>query len=77
MLDSLSLVDFCANGAIFNWCSYLLEELPLACEEYQEKGRTFSYGYFLIEFTMLKWTPPLGRPLSPTDKDQLENMFEP
>jgi hypothetical protein len=26
---------------------------------------------------MLKWTPPIGRPLSPADKDQLAKMFEP
>jgi hypothetical protein len=24
-LDSLSMAEFCANGAMFNWCSYLLE----------------------------------------------------
>jgi hypothetical protein len=77
MLDSLSVADFCANGVIFNWCSYFLEELLVECEEAQEKGETFTYGYFLVVFTMLKWTPPSGRPLSPTDKGLLENMFEP
>jgi hypothetical protein len=77
MLDSLSVVDFCANGAVFNWCSYLLEELLVACEEAQEKGGTFTYGYLLIVFSMMKWMPPSGRPLSPADKGRLENMFEP
>jgi hypothetical protein len=32
-LDALSVVDFCANGAVFNWCSYLLEEILVACKE--------------------------------------------
>jgi hypothetical protein len=32
-LDALSVDDFCANGVVFNWCSYLLEELLVACEE--------------------------------------------
>jgi hypothetical protein len=32
-LDALLVTDFCANGAVFNWCSYLLEELLVACEE--------------------------------------------
>jgi hypothetical protein len=77
MLDALSVVDFCANGAVFNWCSYLLEELLVACEEAQEKGRTFTYGYFLIVFSMLKWMPPSGIPLSPVDKGLLAKMFEP
>jgi hypothetical protein len=76
MLDALSVADVCANGAMFNWCSYFLEELLVACEEDQEKGGTFTYGYLLISFDMLKWTPPSGRPLSPTDKGRLENMFE-
>jgi hypothetical protein len=29
-LDVLSVVEFCANGAMFNWCSYMLEELLVA-----------------------------------------------
>jgi hypothetical protein len=29
-LDALSIADFCANGDVFNWCSYLLEELLVA-----------------------------------------------
>jgi hypothetical protein len=37
MLDALSITYFCANGDVFNWCSYLLEELLVACEEAQEK----------------------------------------
>jgi hypothetical protein len=32
-LDALSVEDFCANDIVFNWCSYLLEELLVACEE--------------------------------------------
>jgi hypothetical protein len=32
-LDALSVAYFCANGVVFNWCSYLLEELLVACEE--------------------------------------------
>jgi hypothetical protein len=60
-LDALSVVDFCANGAVFNWCSYLLEELLVACEEVQEKGGTFTYGYLLLDFAMLKWRPPMGK----------------
>jgi hypothetical protein len=77
MLDALSVAYFCANGAVFNWCSYLLEELLVACEEAQEKGDTFTYGYLLVAFTMLKWMPPSGRLLSPADKGRLEKMFEP
>jgi hypothetical protein len=53
-LNALSVVYFCANGVVFNWCSYLLEELLMACMEYQEKGGTFTYGYLLLAFTMLK-----------------------
>jgi hypothetical protein len=30
ILDELSVADFCANGVVFNWCSYLLEELLVA-----------------------------------------------
>jgi hypothetical protein len=36
MLDALSVAYFCTNGVVFNWCSYLLEELLAACEEAQE-----------------------------------------
>jgi hypothetical protein len=77
MLDALSVADFCANGVVFNWCSYLLEELLVACEEAQEKGGTFTYGYLLMAFTMLKWKPPIGRPLVLADKGHLAKMFEP
>jgi hypothetical protein len=63
-LDSFLVAYFCANGSVFNWCSYLLEELLVVCEESQEKGRTFTYGYLLVVFAMLKWTPPSGRLLS-------------
>ena len=67
-LDALSVAYFCANVIFFNWSSYLLEELLVACKEAQEKGGTFTYDYLLVAFAMLKWTPPGGRPLSPTDK---------
>jgi hypothetical protein len=67
-LDSLSVVDFYANGVVFNRCNYLLEELLVACEEAQEKGGNFTYGYLLVAFIMLKWTPPVGIPLSPANK---------
>jgi hypothetical protein len=76
-LDALSVAYFCANGAVFNWCSYLLEELLIACEEAQEKGGTFTYGYLLIAFAMWKWRPPTGRQLAPADKGCLAKMFEP
>jgi hypothetical protein len=77
MIDSLLVADFCANGTVFNWCSYLLEELLVACEETQEKGGTFTYRYLLLEFTMLKWNPPIGRPLVLENKGFLAKMFEP
>jgi hypothetical protein len=76
-LDALSVVNFCINGVVFNWCSYLLEELLVSCEEAQEKGGTFTYGYLLIAFAMWKWRSPSGRQLSPTDKGLLAKMFEP
>jgi hypothetical protein len=63
-LDSLSVAYFCANGAVFNWCSYLLEEFLIACEEVQEKGDTFMYGYLLLYFTMLKWMATHGKTAS-------------
>jgi hypothetical protein len=44
----LSVTEFFTNGAVFNWCSFLLEELLVACEEAQEKGGTFTYGYLLV-----------------------------
>jgi len=47
-LDALSVVYFCANDTVLNWCSYMLEELLVACEEAQEKGGTFTYGYLLF-----------------------------
>jgi hypothetical protein len=53
MLDALLVEYFCVNGAIFNWCSYLLEEFLIACEEVQEKENTFTYGYLLLSFAML------------------------
>jgi hypothetical protein len=74
MMDELSMVYFCANGAIFNWCSYLLEELLVACVEAHVKGDTFTYGYLLLAFTMLKWNPPIGRSLSLEDKGRLANI---
>jgi hypothetical protein len=43
-LDALSVIDVCTNGTVLNWCSYLLEQLLVACEEAQEKGGTFTYG---------------------------------
>jgi hypothetical protein len=76
-LDALSVADFCANGVVFNWCSYLLEELLVACEEAQEKGGTFTYGYLLMEFTMFKWKPPVGRQPTIPDKGRMAKMFEP
>jgi hypothetical protein len=57
-LDALSVAYFCVNGVVFNWCNYLLEELLVVCEEAQEKGGTFTYGYLLVAFTMWKWTSP-------------------
>jgi hypothetical protein len=62
---------------VFNWCSFLLEELLVACEEAQEKGGTFTYGYLLVAFTMLKWKPPMGRQLKILDKGRMAKMFEP
>jgi hypothetical protein len=35
ILDALSVLYFCTNEAMFNWCNYLLEELLIACEEAQ------------------------------------------
>ena len=67
-LDALSLAYFCGNGIVFNWCSYLLEELFVSWEESQEKGGTFTYGYLLVVFSMLKWMPHVRRPLSPSNK---------
>ena len=62
---------------MFNWCSFLLEELLVACEEGQEKGGTFTYGYLLVSFAMLKWKPPMGRQLTIPDKGHMAKMFEP
>jgi hypothetical protein len=66
-----------SNGTVFNWCNYLLEELLMDCEEAQEKGGTFTYGYFLLAFAMFKWTLLTERPLAPINKGNLEKMFEP
>ena len=76
-LDSISVADFCANGVVFNWCNYLLEELLVAYEEALEKGGTFTYDYLLLMFAMLKLMPPIGRPLWLVDKGLLEKMFKP
>jgi hypothetical protein len=76
-LDALFVADFFPNGVVFNWCSYLLEELLAACEESQEKGRTFTYGYLLISFSMSKWKPPMGRQLALAKKGHLAKIFKP
>jgi hypothetical protein len=76
-LYAFSIAYFYANGAVFIWCRYLLEELLIACEEAQDKGGTFTYGYILIEFSMSKWKPPTQRQLAPTKKGFLAKMFEP
>jgi hypothetical protein len=39
----------------------MLEELLVACEEAQDKGGTFTYGYLLVAFAIFKWKPPVGR----------------
>jgi len=54
-----------------------LEELLVACEEAQEKGGTFTYGYLLVEFEMFKWTPLVGRQPTIPYKGCMEKMFEP
>jgi hypothetical protein len=61
---------------MFNWCSYILEELLVAYDESQEKGITFTYGYLLVAIAMWKWKPPMGRKLAPMDKGLLEKLFE-
>jgi hypothetical protein len=76
-MDSLLVDDFCANGAVFNWCIYLLEELLINCEDVQEKGGTFTYAYLILDFTMMKRRPPMERQLEPIDKGHLTNIFEP
>jgi hypothetical protein len=62
---------------MFNWCSYLLEELLVACEEAREKGGTFTYGYLLVAFAMFKWKPLVGKQLTILDKGHMVKMFEP
>jgi len=54
-----------------------LEELIVTYEEVQEKGGTFTYGYLVLAFTMLKWRPPMGKQLAPIDKGHLTKIFEP
>jgi hypothetical protein len=76
-LYSLSIADFCVNGVVFNWCSYLLEEILVVFEEAWEKGGTFTYSYLLVASAMWKWTSPTGRQFSPADKGRLAKMFEP
>jgi hypothetical protein len=49
----------------------------MAYEEAQEKHGTFTYGYLLLAFAIMNWTPPTGRQLSPADKGCLEKMFDP
>jgi hypothetical protein len=60
-LNALSVVNFCANGAMFNWCIYLLEEILISFEEAHEKGGIITYGYLLIAFSMWKFHPPTRR----------------
>jgi hypothetical protein len=54
-----------------------LEEFLISCEEVQKKGGTFTYGYLLIAFTIMKWRPAMGRQLAIVDKGCLTKMFEP
>jgi hypothetical protein len=76
-LDALLVAYVCANDVVFNWCSYPLEELLVACEEAQEKGGTFTYRYLLLAFTMFKWKTPMGRnPVLP-NKGRMVKLFEP
>jgi hypothetical protein len=77
MLNALSIAYFCTNDVVFNWCSYLLEELLVACEEAQEKGGTFTYGYMLVAFAMYKWKLPMGRASMLPDKGRMAKMFKP
>ena len=49
----------------------------VACEEAQEKGGTFNYGYLFLAFPMLKWTPPTRRPLVLVYKGRLAIFFDP
>jgi len=76
-LDALSMVYFCANSIVFNRCSCMLEELLVACEEAQEKGGTFTYGYLFLSFPMLKWIPLTRMLLALADKGHLTKIFEP
>jgi hypothetical protein len=76
-LYALSVADFCTNGAMFNWCSYLLEELLMTCEKARDKGGTFTYGNLLVAFTMFKWKPPVGRQPAIPGKVRMVKMFEP
>jgi hypothetical protein len=54
-----------------------VEELLVTCEEAQKKGGTFTYGYLLVAFEMLKWKSPVGRQPKIPDKGCLVKMFEP
>jgi hypothetical protein len=49
----------------------------VACEEAQEKEGIFSYGYLLMEFTVFKWKPPIGRMSALPEKGCMAKMFEP
>jgi hypothetical protein len=61
---------------VLNWHSYLLEELVVSCDEAQEKGGNFTYGYLLVAFAMWKCKPPMGRQLALVDKYRLAKMFK-
>jgi hypothetical protein len=76
MLDALSVAYFCTNDIVFNWCSYLLEELLVACEEAQNKGEPFTYGYLQMKLLIFKWKTPIGRSSTLPDKGHMEKMFE-
>jgi len=75
---SLSVAEFCAQGAPWNWFKWLMNELFQACyAQLLKGGGYFIFGYLLVAFAMWKWQAPVGRKLSVASGGRLAMRFEP
>jgi len=56
----IELGSQCAQGTIYNWATYLLNEFVEDCREAQDKGQLFHYAWLLILIEMEAWRAPTG-----------------
>ena len=59
-LDTVSIAEHCCEGEIFNWATFVLNELYTG----------FVFGYLVITLAMWKWRPPLERQMATITENQ-------